>query len=304
MPHSSKYIALNKISPNIFRTYDIRGIVNDTLTTDIVYTIGRAFGSEAQKINEKTVIIARDGRLSGSQLIQALQQGLMDSGCDVIDIGMVPTPLLYFATHILSACSGVMLTGSHNPPEYNGLKMILAGKTLADQDIQKLYQRIINKDFIAGSGQSQQININDQYIQRISSDIKLASPLKIVIDAGNGVAGPIATQLFRKFGCEVIELFCEVDGTFPNHHPDPSDEKNLIDLIDAVENHHADIGLAFDGDGDRLGVVTNEGEIIWPDRQLMLFAKDLLSRHNQMQTIIFDVKCTRILQPLLNDTWW
>ncbi len=299
MPNTNKYIIPNLISPNIFRAYDIRGVVNDTLTAEIVYAIGRAFGSEAQKINEKTVIIARDGRLSGPQLIAALQQGLIDSGCDVIDIGIVPTPILYFATHILPARSGIMLTGSHNPPEYNGLKMILAGKTLAAQDIQKLYQRILQQDFVSGAGQAQQININDQYSQRICQDIKLSRPLKIVVDAGNGVAGPIATQLFRALNCEVIELFCDIDGTFPNHHPDPSDEKNLINLIDAVANHHADLGIAFDGDGDRLGIVTNEGEIICPDRLLLLFAKDILQRHKNAE-IIFDVKCSRHLTSFIN----
>jgi phosphomannomutase/phosphoglucomutase len=299
MPNTNKYIIPNLISPNIFRAYDIRGVVNDTLTAEIVYAIGRAFGSEAQKINEKTVIIARDGRLSGPQLIAALQQGLIDSGCDVIDIGIVPTPILYFATHILPARSGIMLTGSHNPPEYNGLKMILAGKTLADQDIQKLYQRILQQEFVSGAGQAQQININDQYSQRICQDIKLSRPLKIVVDAGNGVAGPIATQLFRALNCEVIELFCDIDGKFPNHHPDPSDEKNLINLIDAVANHHADLGIAFDGDGDRLGIVTNEGEIICPDRLLLLFAKDILQRHKNAE-IIFDVKCSRHLTSFIN----
>lgn len=290
----------NNISPQIFRAYDIRGVVNETLTPDIVYTIGRAFAAEALKSNEKTVIIARDGRLSGPQLMNALQAGLMESGCNVIDIGMVPTPVLYFATHLLSARSGIMLTGSHNPPEYNGLKMILAGKTLADQDIQKLYQRIQNKEFISGKGQSQQIAIDDQYIQRITSDIKLSKQLKIVIDAGNGVAGQIAVQLFKQLGCNVIELFCEIDGNFPHHHPDPSNEDNLHDLMNAVEQHHADIGLAFDGDGDRLGVITNQGEMILPDRLLLLFAKDILQRHKNAQ-IIFDVKCSRHLMIFIDE---
>lgn len=292
---ANKFVLPNTVSPNIFRAYDIRGVVNDTLTEEIVYAIGRAFGSEAQQLNEKTVVIARDGRLSGPTLIQALQQGLIDSGCDVIDIGMVPTPLLYFATHLLSARSGIMLTGSHNPSDYNGLKMILAGKTLAELDIQKLYQRIIKKDLItATAGNFQQLHLDDQYIQRICSDIKLSRRLKIIIDAGNGVAGQVAAQLFNALGCEVIELFCDIDGTFPNHHPDPSDEENMQDLIRAVEHHHADIGLAFDGDGDRLGVITNRGEVICPDRLLLLFAKDILRRHKGAE-IIFDVKCSRHL---------
>lgn len=286
------------ISPTIFRAYDIRGIVDQTLTLETVSQIGQAIGSEAQALGQKQIIVARDGRLSGPSLMQALCQGLLMSGCDVIDIGSVPTPVLYFATHRLATTSGVMLTGSHNPPDYNGLKIVLAGKPLAGEAIQQLYQRIIHEKFSHGQGSKSSCDIVDDYLNYISNHIHLAKPLKIAIDCGNGIAGKVAPNLFKKLGCEVIELFCEVDGHFPNHHPDPSQPQNLQDLIQAVLLHKADVGLAFDGDGDRLGVVTNKGEIIWPDRQLMLFAADVLSYHNGAE-IIFDVKCTRHLSDII-----
>lgn len=288
------YATITNISQEIFRAYDIRGVVDDTLTADAIYSIARAFGSEAKFRDVNQICIARDGRLSGPQLICALKQGLIDSGCDVIDIGMTPTPLLYYAAHKLTKGSGIMLTGSHNPPQYNGLKMLLAGETLAENSIQKLYQRIINQQFSQGEGQYFERNIINDYIREISNDITLNRPLKIVIDAGNGVAGAVAPELFKALNCEVIELFCDVDGRFPNHHPDPTHVENLQDLIQAVIQQKADIGLAFDGDGDRLGVVTDQGQIIWPDRQLMLYAQDILSR-NVNAEIIFDVKCTRHL---------
>jgi phosphomannomutase/phosphoglucomutase len=286
------------ISRDIFRAYDIRGIVDESLTSDVVYSIARAIGSEAQHQQQKTVIIARDGRLSGPELSTALKEGLLATGCNVIDIGAVPTPLLYFATHILSTQSGVMLTGSHNPANYNGLKIVIAGETLSEDKIVKLYQRIIDNDFVQGNGTVIQQDIGETYCAKIASDIKLHRPLKIIVDAGNGIAGFFAPHLYRILGCEVIELYCEVNGLFPNHHPDPSVEENLAALITAVKHHQADIGLAFDGDGDRIGVVTNKGEIIWPDRQLMLYAKDVLSRHPQA-TILFDVKCTKHLSPVI-----
>lgn len=289
---------LPQVTPEIFRAYDIRGVVDKQLTPEAVYTIGLALGSEAQTCGEKTLIIARDGRLSGPILLDALQQGLMASGCDVIDIGMVPTPVLYFATYTLGARSGVMLTGSHNPPDYNGLKMVIAGETLSEQRIQVLYQRIQAKHFLKGEGKLVSKVIVEDYIQRIVSDVKLQRPLKVVVDCGNGVTGKLAPQLLRALGCEVIELFCEVDGTFPNHHPDPSIPENLNDLITAVQKHDAAVGLAFDGDGDRLGVVTNKGEIIWPDRQLMLYAIDVLKR-NPGATIIYDVKSTSHLEKII-----
>lgn len=287
-----------QVPQEIFRAYDIRGIVDETLTADTVYQIGLAFGSEAQAQQQQRVIVARDGRLSGPTLIEALKKGLFASGCDVIDIGAIPTPLLYFATNILNTQTGIMLTGSHNPKNYNGLKMVIAGKTLAEETIQALYQRIVQNKITQGAGKSFQTDITDRYIERIKRDVKLHKKLKIVVDCGNGIAGNIVPKLYRALGCEVIELFCEVDGNFPNHHPDPSVPHNLNDLIAAVKKHKADVGLAFDGDGDRLGVITNEGDIIWPDRQMMLYAIDVLSRHLHAD-IIFDVKCSKHLASVI-----
>ncbi len=280
----------------IFKAYDIRGIVGKTLTPDIVTQIGRAIGSEALDRGRRTVAIGRDGRLSGPELAAALARGLQSAGVDVIDVGQVATPMLYFAAHHFDTLSGVMLTGSHNPPQYNGLKMMLAGETLAGDAIQALRARIENGKLASGNGSYRQENIADAYLARILSDIKISRPMKIVVDCGNGVAGATAPGLYRKLGCEVTELFCEVDGNFPNHHPDPSVPENLQDVIAALKNGDAEIGLAFDGDGDRLGVVTKSGAIIFSDRQLMLFAADVLSR-NPGAPIIFDVKCTRNLAP-------
>ncbi len=280
------------IAKSMFRAYDIRGIVSQDLTENAVYSIGLAIGSEAQSRGQTQVIIGRDGRLSGPMLIKALGHGLLDSGCDVIDIGMVPTPLVYYACHILDTQSGVMLTGSHNPANYNGLKIVIAGDTLAEQDITKLYQRIASNDLSSGQGIYSEKNIFTQYMQRISSDIQLQRPLKIVVDCGNGVAGAVAPALYRQLGCEVIELYCDVDGHFPNHHPDPSKPDNLTDLIAKVKAEQADVGLAFDGDADRLGVVTSAGEIVYPDRQLILYAIDILAR-NPGSEIIYDIKCSR-----------
>ena len=280
----------------IFKAYDIRGIVDTTLTTQGVEQIGRALGSEARARSATTVVIGRDGRLSGPSLSQALARGLQGSGVDVIDIGRVPTPVVYFAAYQLGTNCGVAVTGSHNPPDYNGLKMVLAGETLAGDAIQALRGRLVNNDLATGSGRYSERAIEHEYISRIVSDVRLARPMSIAVDCGNGVAGALAPALYRKLGCQVDELFCEVDGTFPNHHPDPSVPKNLEDLIRAVRNSNAEIGLAFDGDGDRLGVVTKSGKIIYPDRQLMLFAKDVLSR-NPGGLVIYDVKSTRNLAP-------
>ncbi len=280
---------------SIFRAYDIRGVVGETLTEEIVYEIGRALGSEAFARGQQTVVVARDGRLSGPTLSEALGNGLRAAGRDVIDIGRVPTPVLYFATHYLNTGSGVMLTGSHNPPDYNGLKMVLKGDTLAEGDIQALRRRIEKSDYSSGSGSYRRQEILADYIQTITQDVRLKRPLKVVVDCGNGVAGDSAPKLLRALGCDVVELYCcEVDGHFPNHHPDPSQPENLQDLIAAVPRHQADLGLAFDGDGDRVALVDAKGGIIWPDRQLMLYAKDVLSR-NPGATIIFDVKCSRHL---------
>lgn len=282
------------LDPSIFRAYDIRGIVNKTLTPETVFLIGKAIGSQALELNQNQVIIARDGRESGPKLSKELSNGILSSGCHVIDIGCVPTPLLYFAINLLSQHSGVMLTGSHNPKEYNGLKIVMNGVTLASDEIQALYQRIQEKRFCEGQGEYQRKNISADYVNRILHDIQLQRPLEIVIDGGNGVAGQIACEIFNRLGCTVHPLYCEIDGNFPNHHPDPSQPENLQDLIRAVTEKKADLGLAFDGDGDRLGVVTNQGEIIWPDRLLMLFSKDLLLHHPKAN-IIYDVKCTHLL---------
>lgn len=288
------------LSPEIFKAYDIRGIVHKTLTPDTVQQIGMAIGSEAIERGERTIVVGRDGRLSGPALIAALTEGLASTGCNVIDIGMVPTPLLYFATYELGTGSGIAVTGSHNPPDYNGLKMMLGGETLAGNTIQSLRQRVLDGNLLSGSGSISRSSVVDTYLDKLTSDIALEKPLEVVIDCGNGVAGAIAPSLFRKIGCDVTELYCDVDGQFPNHHPDPSQPDNLTDLINEVRKQKADIGLAFDGDGDRLGVITPNGEIIWPDRQLLLFSKDLLSVRPDSQ-IIYDVKCTRLLPEAIRE---
>lgn len=287
-----------RLNPSIFRTYDIRGIVDETLTEEDVFFIGKAFASVVREQNEQQIIVARDGRFSSPRLAQHLSAGIRSAGCDVLDLGMVPTPVLYYATSVLSAHSGVMLTGSHNPANYNGLKMVAQGAALSEADIQALYHRILEKRFANGSGAYSQVNMVKRYIAEISEKVQLKRPLHVVIDAGNGVTGSIAPQLYKALGCEVSELFCEIDGTFPNHHPDPSQAENLQTLIQTVRNTHADIGLAFDGDGDRLGVVTKQGEVIWADRLLMLFAQALLKAEPQAK-IIYDVKCTNHLATLI-----
>lgn len=289
-----------QICQDIFKAYDIRGIVGQSLTDEAAFRIGRAIGSEAVSRRVKTVVIGRDGRLSSPKLAKLLAEGLQASGIDVIDIGLVATPVLYFGTHYFDTLSGVMVTGSHNPPNYNGFKMVLAGDTLAGEIIQQLYQRILNSDFSSGDGQYCSENINDIYIERIVNDCKLSRNMNIVVDCGNGVAGHFAPNLYRRMGCKVRELFCEVDGHFPNHHPDPAKPENMQDLVEALAKTDAEIGLAFDGDGDRLGIVTKDGNIIWPDRQLMIFAADVLSRRPGA-TIIYDVKSTRLLAPWIKE---
>ena len=285
---------MQNLPREIFKAYDIRGIVGKTLTAKIVEAIGHAIGSEAYARGQKAIAIGRDGRLSGPELIAALARGIRISGIDVIDIGCVPTPMVYFAAFHLHTNCAVMLTGSHNPPDYNGLKMVLAGETLSGETIQKLRERIEQSKLAHGSGSYTQQDISTAYIARIVSDIKLARPMKITVDCGNGVAGAYVAKLYRQLGCTVQEMYCEVDGRFPNHHPDPSDPRNLQDLIAALRGNDSELGLAFDGDGDRLGVVTKDGRIIYPDRQLMLFAADVLSRNHGAE-IIFDIKSTRNL---------
>lgn len=288
------YQLVDAISSEIFRAYDIRGIVTETFTPNNIYTIGVAIGSEALERGEHTVVVGRDGRISGPELLQALIAGVMASGCNVISIDEVTTPILYYATATTEFHSGAMLSGSHNPPDYNGIKIVIAGRTLYGEDIQKIYQRIVQRHLRSGQGKFSQLAIIDNYLERVTGDIKLVAPLKVVIDCGNGVGSKVAPRLFRMLGCEVTELYCEVDGRFPNHHPDPSVPKNLEELIKLVELKKADVGLAFDGDADRVGIVTDQGEIIAADRLLMLFALDFLTRHPGI-TIPFDVKCTRHL---------
>ncbi len=285
-----------QVPKEIFKAYDIRGIVGKTLTPEIVEAIGHAIGSEAQVRKQTTICVGYDGRLSGPELAAALSRGIRKAGIDVINLGLVATPVVYFAAHHLNTHCGVMVTGSHNPPDYNGLKMVLAGETLSGEVIQSLRNRIETGDLAQGEGKETSYYIDDEYIAKIASHIKLARPMKIAADCGNGVAGAFAKKLYEALGCQVQELFCEVDGHFPNHHPDPSVPENLEDLIHALKTGDAEIGLAFDGDGDRLGVVTKEGNIIYPDRQLLLFAEDVLKREPGA-TIIYDVKSTRNLAP-------
>ena len=279
----------------IFKAYDIRGVVGRALTPGITEQIGRALGSEAVARGQRAIALGRDGRLSGPALAGALAEGIRAAGVDVIDVGLVATPMCYFAAHHLGTHSAVMVTGSHNPPDYNGFKMVLAGETLAGEAIQALRRRIESSDYTQGRGGYRQHDIAPAYIERIAGDVKLARPLRIAVDCGNGVAGAYAPRLYRALGCEVDELYCEVDGNFPNHHPDPAHPENLADLIAHLGKGGAEIGLAFDGDGDRLGVVTRAGRIIYPDRQLMLFAADVLAS-NPGATVIYDVKSTRNLK--------
>jgi phosphomannomutase/phosphoglucomutase len=287
------------LSKSIFKAYDIRGIIGKTLDANVARRIGHAFGLAAAAKGERAVVIGRDGRLSGPELSRALAEGLQSAGIDVIDLGMVATPMVYFGTNALDAKSGIMVTGSHNPPDYNGFKMVLAGEAIHGESITGLYDAIAaGLQPAAAQGLYRTHDIRAAYLERIIGDVKLARPIKIAVDCGNGVAGAFAGELYRGMGCEVIELFCEVDGTFPNHHPDPAHPENLQDLIRCLQQTDAEIGLAFDGDGDRLGIVTKNGQIIYPDRQMMLFAADVLTRHPGEQ-ILYDVKCTRHLAPYI-----
>ena len=287
---------MSQLPAEIFKAYDIRGIVNKSLTPDVVRRIGHALGSLAVEQGQKAIAVGRDGRLSGPELAGALMDGICAAGVDAIDVGCVPTPVTYFAAYELGCHSCVSVTGSHNPPDYNGLKMVIGGTTLALDAIQDLKKRAESGNLKHGQGERRSADVLPAYVEKIVGDVKLARPMKIVMDCGNGVAGAIAPELFKRLGCEIVPLFCEVDGNFPNHHPDPSKPENLADVIKALKETDAEIGIAFDGDGDRLGVVTKDGEIIYPDRQLMLFAADVLSRVPG-GTIIYDVKCTRRLAP-------
>ena len=287
-----------QLSPSIFKAYDIRGIVPSTLDEAVARGLGRAFGTVARAQGQTTVAVGRDGRLSGPALSAALIAGLVDAGIAVIDVGLVTTPLLYFAASTLCA-SGIQVTGSHNPKDYNGFKMVLGGRAIYGDDIQQLRQTMQDESWqLQAGGSVRSVDVLAAYTQRITSDVKLARPLKIVVDCGNGIAGASAPAIFRALGCEVVELFSEVDGNFPNHHPDPSKPENLRDLIAALQASDAELGLAFDGDGDRLGIVTKDGSNIFPDRQMMLFAQDVLSRVPGGH-ILFDVKCTQRLAPAI-----
>ncbi|RSZ36042.1 MULTISPECIES: phosphomannomutase/phosphoglucomutase [unclassified Variovorax] len=287
-----------QLSASIFKAYDIRGVVPVTLDVEVAEALGRAFGSAARAAGEKSVAVGRDGRLSGPSLAEALIKGLVATGVEVIDVGAVTTPMLYFAAHTLCR-SGIQVTGSHNPKDYNGFKMVLAGRAIYGDEIQGLRRTMeAGSAQLAAGGSVRKVDVTQAYIERIAGDIKLARPMKIVIDSGNGIAGASAPAIFRALGCEVTELFSEVDGDFPNHHPDPSKPENLKDLIAALASGDAELGLAFDGDGDRLGIVTKDGQNIFPDRQMQLFAQDVLSRVPG-GTIVYDVKCSQRLAPAI-----
>jgi phosphomannomutase len=289
------------LDPSSFKAYDIRGVVGQSIDAEFAENLGRAFGSEALMAGEKAVAVGRDGRLSGPTLVAALIRGLASTGLDVVDLGAVTTPMLYYvaATRGRHGCnSGIMVTGSHNPKDYNGFKMVLGGRAIYGEAIQALRRRMETSQYTHGTGRSARMDIVAEYTQRIVRDCRLTRPLKIVVDSGNGIPGASSPALLRAMGCEVIELYSEVDGNFPNHHPDPSQPANLTDLIAAVKSSGSELGLAFDGDGDRLGVVTRDGTIIFPDRQLMLFATDILPRHPGAP-VIFDVKCTQRLAPAI-----
>ena len=289
-----------QLPSEIFKAYDIRGIVGKTLTPEICFAIGQSLGSMSIERGAPTISVGRDGRLSGPELSQALRNGIVSTGCNAIDLGLVPSPVSYFAGHALATGSCISVTGSHNPPDYNGIKMVIAGEAIWGETIQTVKARAESGDVLKGTGTHSAVDVKDSYFQRVVGDAKLARPMKIAVDCGNGAAGELAPKIFRAMGCEVTELFCEIDGTFPNHHPDPSKLENLEELIKVVKKTDVELGLAFDGDGDRLGVVTKSGEVIFPDRQMMLFAGDVLSR-NPGATIIYDVKSSRLLDKYIVD---
>jgi len=289
------------VDPSIFRSYDVRGVVGKTLNADVAHALGQSIGTLMAEKGLREIVVGRDGRLSGPELAGALANGLREAGVDVIDIGAVPTPVVYYATYRFNTGCGVAVTGSHNPPDYNGFKIVVGGQTLSEGAIQDLYQRIAGGALAGGGGGNlRQVDVAPDYIEKIVSDVLAERRLKVVVDCGNGIPGAIAPQVLEGVGAEVVPLYCDVDGTFPNHHPDPSDPHNLEDLILAVKSSGADLGLAFDGDGDRLGVVTRTGEIVYPDRLLMLFARDVLSRQPGA-TVIYDVKCTSHLKGQILD---
>ncbi|CEG58680.1 phosphomannomutase/phosphoglucomutase [Legionella fallonii] len=289
-----------QIKRSVFRAYDIRGRIDQDLDEHSFYTLGLALACYLQQLDRSQVFVARDGRLTSLALSLALKKGLLDSGIDVVDLGAVATPVMYYATNTQDIDCGLMVTGSHNPADYNGIKMVLAGKTLVQEDIDVLYDLMTEGKRVLGHGKETSLDVIPDYQQRIISDIKLKRPLKVVVDCGNGIAGPVIPQVISALGCDVIPLYCDVDGRFPNHHPDPTVEANLVDLKKSVKEHQADIGLAFDGDADRLGLITNMGEMIWPDRLMMLYAREVLSRLPGA-TIVFDVKCSSHLEQVITE---
>lgn len=291
---------MKKIARDIFKAYDIRGIVKTQLTPDTVELIGQVLGSMAMEQQVKGITVGYDGRLTSPILANSLTKGILSTGCNVYEIGEVTTPMVYFANYELKTYSGVMITGSHNPPEYNGLKMVMSGETLSGDKIQEILRRIEHKEICHGDGIHYYEDVMEAYLNKITADVKLNRKMSIVVDAGNGVAGKVAPLLFRRMGCKVLGLFCDVDGNFPNHHPDPSKPENLNDLIHALQTTEAEFGLAFDGDADRLGVVTKNGQIIYPDRQMMLYAADILSKNPEAK-IIYDVKSSRLLAKWIKD---
>lgn len=288
------------IKRSVFRAYDIRGVIDADFNEDSFYTIGLAIAYRLNELNRQQIFIACDGRLTSPMLVKALMQGLLDSGIDVINLGAVATPVMYYATHAHDLDCGLMVTGSHNPANYNGIKMVLAGKTLTEKDIDILYDLVISGKRLHGQGSVCNLDIIDEYSKRVTQDICIKRRLKVVVDCGNGIAGPVIPRVLHSLGCEVIPLYCDVDGTFPNHHPDPTVEENLADLKQAVALHNADLGLAFDGDADRLGLITNRGEMIWPDRLMMLYSLELLNRVKGA-TIVFDVKCSSNLERVIRE---
>jgi len=291
---------LENLDQTIFRAYDIRGIVGESLTDASVYHLGRSFAAQARSQGVKEVVVGADGRLSSPNLKQQFCAGLQDGGCDALDVGFVATPLLYFAAHHRPEKTGVMITGSHNPANYNGFKMMIDGNTLSGDEIQALKQRMLDSDYSEGEGSYAEQDIRPAYLDYVLNDVKLSSPMKVVVDCGNGIPGDVAPQLIERLGCDVIPMYCEVDGNFPNHHPDPGKPANLQDAIAEVKAQGADLGLAFDGDGDRVGVITESGKIIYPDRFTMLFAEDIIAR-NPGAEIIFDVKCSRLLAEVIRN---
>lgn len=289
-----------KISKSVFRAYDIRGIIGKDIDEHSFYSIGLAIACYLQELKRHQIFVACDGRLTSPSLTKALKQGLLDSGIDVVDLGAVATPVMYYATHTQGLDCGLMVTGSHNPADYNGIKMVLAGKTLIQEDIDILYHFVVEEKRVTGRGKETKLDVMSDYTNSIIKGIQIKRPLKVVVDCGNGIAGPIIPQVLSELGCDIIPLYCEVDGNFPNHHPDPTIEANLVDLKEAIAIHKADIGLAFDGDADRLGLLTNTGEMIWPDRLMMLYSRDLLKRIPGA-TIVFDVKCSSHLERVIDE---